>query len=291
MKWNQLFTRRGRRQGSTPVPGLFVDDAVHKRSKHKGSTAAEELAGVEHDDHHPLHHEHPQHADDRTEGTQTSCSSIGIHLHGLEDSPPHPLSHTCTSTVPQHIIQNLESPRSKTGVQFSTVEMRHYQRIVGDHPDLEIPLAIGWEFVQGPPLSVHELEEQKETRKANALRDLRLPFPTTHGNVNNSGGLWESSRLSSHTTTTSNTIVSPPKVLHRAPAFSDSGRAGLLANNKALAAAQHMDSADITSKYLEPISVKERIFLLQTVGGYSLEQIHQAERRRRVQIVLEWAYR
>jgi hypothetical protein len=168
-------------------------------------------------------------------------------------------------------------------VKFSTVEMRHYQRIVGDHPDVEIPLAIGWEFVQGTPLSVDDLQEQKEARKVavNCERELRLPFTTTHGNL--ISGLLEPSRRSSYTTTS-------PKVLHRATAFSESVRAGLLAHSKPFAA-RLKDSSDMANKYLEPISLKERIFLLRTVGGYSLEQIRQEERRRRVQIVLEWAYR
>ena len=277
MKWNKLFTR-GRRQGSEPVPGLFVDDAVHKRSKHK-STAGELSGAEQYDQQNPLHEY--QHADDRTEGTQTSCSSIvGINCITVE-SPLKPKSHPDTSTVPQLIVQNFESPRTRPGVKFSTVEMRHYQRIVGDHPDVEIPLAIGWEFVQGTPMSVNELEEQKEDRKAQIQLDLRLPFPTTHGNV--SSGLLERSRLSNYTTTTTS-----PKMLHRAAAFSDTVRAGLL--SKPLAA-QRIDSTYITNKYLEPMSLKERIFLLRTIGGYSLEQIYQAERRRRVQIVLEWAYR
>lgn len=283
MKWNRLFRKGRRQEGSETEQTLFEDDAVHKKSKHQVQYGAEQD-----DQQHPFLHEH-QHADDRTEGTQTSCNSINITCITM-DSPTKPkaLVLASTNTVPLHIIENhncnsmLESPRSGPVVKFSTVEMRHYQRIVGDHPDVETPLAIGWEFVQGPPVSVNDLEEQKAARKIDCERDLRLPFTTTHGKVVTTG-LLEPSRLSSYPTS--------PKMLQRAAAFSESVRAGLLTHSNPWTA-QHKNSSDeIANKYLEPISLKERIFLLQIVGGYSLEQIHQAERRRRVQIVLEWAYR
>jgi len=263
MKFHLLGLLTGRHHHELDLPD---DDSVHKRSKHSDS---EEPFSKEKEPAHYHHiHHHHHHDDDRTETTQTSCAS--------RDSPK-------AAPIPLHIGQNNNScdaipeVRSAPVVRFSTVETREYRRIVGDHPDVEIPLAIGWEYVQDPIVSVDTFQEEKQLREKQFEKELQLPFTTTHPGVIGPMG---SSRLSS----------SPPapnrkgsKVLQRAAAFTENVRAGVVTHNKGI------DS--IQPKYLEPISQKERVFLLKKVSGLSLKDIHQAERRRRVQMVHEWAYR
>ena len=158
--------------------------------------------------------------------------------------------------------------------------MRHYQRIVGDHPDVEFPLAIGWDFVQGVPASVTDFEGEKAARDVESECDL-LSFATTHGP--------ESTPSDVHNTTLCTNVLQRAAV---ALALTGQERAGLLPQTLvSLEAQQHKKSTDLTNKYLEPLSLKERIFLLRAVGGYSLKEINLAERRRRVQIVLDWTYR
>jgi len=288
MKWNIFSRRRHERQLDIPE-----DDSVHKRSKH---LCSEECHFDEEKEH---HRDQQQHADDRTEATHISCGSI--------DSPK-------AAPIPRHIVQHhdcLAIPENKSRsdpiVRFSTVEMRHYQRIVGDHPDVEIPLAIGWEFLQAPAVPVAEFEGQKEQARAvgddddercdgGKKKELQLPFNTTHA-INIMEPL-EPSRLDSpppaanNNNNNKNHHNKKAKALQRAAAFTENVRTGLLTHNhKPSSTALHKNSTELADKYLEPISMKERVFLLQTVGGLSLKQIHQAERRRRVQIVLEWAYR
>jgi hypothetical protein len=269
MKWNMLFVRgrRDRPESLQQQEGLTKGDAVHNTTS-KCRSSAEHPSMID------VRSDH-RHADDRTEASHTtSCSNSNNSI--FVDSP------RAHNSVPQHIVHDhyyhdcsssvLESPRSELLVQFSTVEMRHYQRIVGDHPDVEIPLAIGWDFVQGAPVSMNDFEGEKAARDKESECDI-FPFATTHGPESTHSG--------------TNVLQ-----LAAALALTDPKRAGLLPQTPAsLEAQQHKNSTDLTNKYLEPISLKERIFLLRTVGGYSLKEINLAERRRRVQIVLEWTYR
>ena len=164
MKWS-LF-RRGRQT----APALPEDDAVHKKrtlSWSKSETPNKETNGrnFKDDNHQPHHH------DDRTEVTQiSSCDTIDspvINRHsflGTSEASSCCNNNTVATgegnskntTIPLHIDAIPETEmlakkeRSPTRVRFSSVEVRVYKRIVGDHPDVPVPLGIGWDYEQKP---------------------------------------------------------------------------------------------------------------------------------------------
>jgi hypothetical protein len=72
------------------------------------------------------------------------------------------------------------------------------------------------------------------------------------------------------------------KVLRRCTAFHE--------NDSKSWAARHSGTC-CNNNCLEPVSIGERIHLLQHVSGYRLSDIYREERRRRMQIVMEWLYR
>ena len=48
-------------------------------------------------------------------------------------------------------------------VSFGVIEVRDYERVAGDHPDVNggVPLAIGWAFVQKEPVTVERAMNNK----------------------------------------------------------------------------------------------------------------------------------
>jgi hypothetical protein len=78
-----------------------------------------------------------------------------------------------TSTSTSASTQKLPKPKKK--VQFADVHVRVYNRILGDNPYVEIPLAIGWEYTVEEPSSVeeHEVRQFKpDYVKANDMEPL-----------------------------------------------------------------------------------------------------------------------
>lgn len=59
--------------------------------------------------------------------------------------------------------------RSDKKVSFGSIEIREYNRIVGDHPDVRVgvPIGISWEYAVHEPLPVDEYEENRPTRRKN----------------------------------------------------------------------------------------------------------------------------
>jgi hypothetical protein len=55
------------------------------------------------------------------------------------------------------IASSIEDRRK---VQFSVVEVREYDRIIGDHPDVRVgpPLSISWNYEEREPMPLHEYE-------------------------------------------------------------------------------------------------------------------------------------
>ncbi|KAL3917326.1 MAG: hypothetical protein SGILL_004763 [Bacillariaceae sp.] len=51
-------------------------------------------------------------------------------------------------------------------VSFGDVQVREYERIVGDHPDVKVgvPLSISWAFVQKEPMSLEQYEDLPKRR-------------------------------------------------------------------------------------------------------------------------------
>ena len=171
-------------------------------------------------------------------------------------------SQTSVRTFPGSSGRNKHT-RNKN-VCFDTVETRVYKRIVGDHPCTEIPLSISWEYTEGPRVSVATQESETQIQKPKELQSSVTPAPEP-------------------------TLLKPiPGTTHESP-----GPAMKILKRVAAAATTHHKSANITNKsnLIEPISLEERVYLLRSVSGYTLVEIQRAERRRKVQAMMEWAYR
>jgi hypothetical protein len=88
-----------------------------------------------------------------------------------KDFPENVKSTTSTSTS----ASTQKLPKPKKNVQFSDVHVRVYNRIIGDNPCVEIPLAIGWEYTAEEPSSVEEHEVRQfepDYVKANDMEPL-----------------------------------------------------------------------------------------------------------------------
>jgi hypothetical protein len=46
-----------------------------------------------------------------------------------------------------------------SAVSFGTTEVREYERVLGDHPNLSIGLAIGWDYQEQDSVSVDDYEQ------------------------------------------------------------------------------------------------------------------------------------
>ncbi len=79
--------------------------------------------------------------------------------------------------------------RKKTRVKFSTVAIREYNRIVGDHPDCKVgpPMSISWEFAELPVQGVDEFESNHKRR-----RNIRLTSITRKNMLHHVFGIPES---------------------------------------------------------------------------------------------------
>ena len=59
--------------------------------------------------------------------------------------------------------QQEEEPRRQIKVQFGSVQVRHYERVVGDHPDTRIgvPLSLGWGYNEKEPVPIQRYEADR----------------------------------------------------------------------------------------------------------------------------------
>jgi hypothetical protein len=69
-------------------------------------------------------------------------------------------------------VDEVPLTRRKNSVEFGEIRIREYNRIVGDHPDATngVPMAIGWDFIQQPPLPIDQYEKERPSKR----RVLRL---------------------------------------------------------------------------------------------------------------------
>jgi molecular chaperone DnaK (HSP70) len=76
----------------------------------------------------------------------------------------------------------------KTAVRFSTISIREYNRIVGDHPDCKVgpPITIGWDYGEMAVQNVDEYESSRTRRK-----NLRLTSITRKNMLHNVFGISE----------------------------------------------------------------------------------------------------
>jgi hypothetical protein len=72
---------------------------------------------------------------------------------------------TTTTATPETFDNKLVLRSSK--VQFGSIEIREYNRIVGDHPDVRVgpPVSIGWEYATRAPVSIDEYETTRPPYK------------------------------------------------------------------------------------------------------------------------------
>jgi hypothetical protein len=56
---------------------------------------------------------------------------------------------------------------SKKSVSFGSVQIREYNRLVGDHPDVRVgpPLTISWEYGVRQPIAIDEYEQNRPAMK------------------------------------------------------------------------------------------------------------------------------
>eukprot|EP00545_Synedropsis_sp_CCMP1620_P012454 CAMPEP_0119012442 /NCGR_PEP_ID=MMETSP1176-20130426/6731_1 /TAXON_ID=265551 /ORGANISM="Synedropsis recta cf, Strain CCMP1620" /LENGTH=168 /DNA_ID=CAMNT_0006965401 /DNA_START=41 /DNA_END=547 /DNA_ORIENTATION=+ len=73
-----------------------------------------------------------------------------------------------------HSTVSVDSATKTTKVGFSSIEIREYERVVGDHPDTKVgpPMSLGWAFVELDPLSIDDYEathKKKGTRRMSSI--------------------------------------------------------------------------------------------------------------------------
>jgi hypothetical protein len=64
-------------------------------------------------------------------------------------------------------IHGPQQSKDRLTVSFQSIEIREFNRIVGDHPDVTNggpPLTIGWDYVQQPALRLEDYEKGKNER-------------------------------------------------------------------------------------------------------------------------------
>ena len=77
---------------------------------------------------------------------------------------------------------------SNSSVSFGNVQVREFERIAGDHPDVSDfgpPLSIGWAFVEGDAIPLEEFERQTSpfTRRSSSNSSLERVSGETRRNI------------------------------------------------------------------------------------------------------------
>jgi hypothetical protein len=69
------------------------------------------------------------------------------------------------------VASNADSVTCKKSVSFGMMQVREYNRVLGDNPDVQFgpPLSIGWDYTQKEALSIDEYQKTKPRRNT-ALR-------------------------------------------------------------------------------------------------------------------------
>ena len=67
--------------------------------------------------------------------------------------------------------KNLSMTSNKRSVSFKTIEVREYERVLGDHPNTTHgpPMAIGWAFIEHGAVDVDEYEAKRKTNGITVL--------------------------------------------------------------------------------------------------------------------------
>jgi hypothetical protein len=64
-------------------------------------------------------------------------------------------------------IDTTQSQQSMKAVTFGMIEIREYNRIVGDHPDVKVgpPISIGWDFFARDAVPIDEYEAKRPPKR------------------------------------------------------------------------------------------------------------------------------
>ena len=62
-----------------------------------------------------------------------------------------------------------ESNMKRRQINFSSIQIREYERVVGDHPDTRIgvPISLGWKFIEQPAVDITLYEADRLPKKIN----------------------------------------------------------------------------------------------------------------------------
>jgi hypothetical protein len=79
---------------------------------------------------------------------------------------------SCTDTEKETSSITAADSSSKKAVSFGLIQVREYNRVVGDNPTVRVgpPMSIGWEFLQKQAVSVDDYEEIKCPRTLDGFR-------------------------------------------------------------------------------------------------------------------------
>ena len=66
------------------------------------------------------------------------------------------------------------APFDKRSVRFGTIQVREFNRIVGDHPDVKVgpPISIGWDFVESDAQCLDQYEADRPARSLRRMSSI-----------------------------------------------------------------------------------------------------------------------
>ena len=116
----------------------------------------------------------------------TSNSNSNLSDAGSEDLTLTDVSDTSS----QQSHDEDDEDRRSSVVSFGPIQIREYERIVGDHPDTKIgvPISIGWAYYERKPISIDVYEKQRMER---GPRNLRMTSITRKNLLHNVFGIPE----------------------------------------------------------------------------------------------------
>jgi len=81
------------------------------------------------------------------------CDVCEVHKHNSK----HSFQTLITSSSTIH------EPQKRNSVTFSTVEVRYYNRVLGDNPSCDFPLSLGWRHESSKPVPVNDFDRRHES--------------------------------------------------------------------------------------------------------------------------------
>ena len=79
------------------------------------------------------------------------------------------------SEDPSKVSNNAATTTKDTVVNFGSVQIREFDRIVGDHPDVGLgpPLSIGWKYLEKEAVDLDTYEQQKQNEQDQKIQDAK----------------------------------------------------------------------------------------------------------------------